>query len=389
MFDATAAWPAAPSTRTCWRSRASSGAGPGNGRTTRCTRSGAISKARRASSRTSRGAAVVRIDGIDDAAEFATQLRALDALGVTDRQDVLDIVAAVLHLGCAEFDGDDARCVNAETSIGRCAPLLGLDATEVETAVTTRTERMGRGSIVTLRLTTKQARSARTPSPRRCTGASSTPPRPARQRVAPPRRLADEQQHRGPGHLRLRGLPPSVRAPCINYANEKLQLSPTRASSARSSGPTRRRAPRLAHVQFEDNARCVALFDGRVGHVNALLGLLDDECAALHHPDAASLCAPSVFGASSRLRGARRRSRRALVVSNRRRGGNGANDFCRRSRSRRAREAKRDGRLPCASESRGRLADEDAAPRPRTQLAGVTRVLSSSSRSRLQNNEEI
>ena len=47
----------------------------------------------------------VRIDGVDDAQEFATQLRALDALGVTDRQDVLDIVAAVLHLGCAEFDG--------------------------------------------------------------------------------------------------------------------------------------------------------------------------------------------------------------------------------------------------------------------------------------------
>ena len=219
----------------------------------------------------------VRIDGVDDAQEFATQLRALDALGVTDRQDVLDIVAAVLHLGCAEFDGgDDARCVNADTSIGRCAPLLGLDATEVDAAVTTRTERMGRGSIVTLRLTTKQARSARDALAKALYGGLFD------YLV----RRVNESLHRGDsptsssiGVLDIFGFEVfrhnSFEQLCINYANEKLQLFFDACVFGEELRTYEEEGVPFAHVQFEDNARCVALFDGRP--VN-LFSLLDDEC---------------------------------------------------------------------------------------------------------------
>ena len=218
----------------------------------------------------------VRIDGVDDAQEFATQLRALDALGVTDRQDVLDIVAAVLHLGCAEFDGDDARCVNAETSIGRCAPLLGLDATEVETAVTTRTERMGRGSIVTLRLTTKQARSARDALAKALYGGLFDY---LVRRVNESLRRGDSPTSSSIGVLDIFGFEVfrhnSFEQLCINYANEKLQLFFDACVFGEELRTYEEEGVPFAHVQFEDNARCVALFDGRP--VN-LFSLLDDEC---------------------------------------------------------------------------------------------------------------
>ena len=218
----------------------------------------------------------VRIDGVDDAQEFATQLRALDALGVTDRQDVLDIVAAVLHLGCAEFDGDDARCVNADTSIGRCAPLLGLDATEVETAVTTRTERMGRGSIVTLRLTTKQARSARDALAKALYGGLFDY---LVRRVNESLRRDDSPTSSSIGVLDIFGFEVfrhnSFEQLCINYANEKLQLFFDACVFGEELRTYEEEGVPFAHVQFEDNARCVALFDGRP--VN-LFSLLDDEC---------------------------------------------------------------------------------------------------------------
>ena len=50
---------------------------------------------------------------------------------------------------------------------------------------------------------------------------------------------------------------------CINYANEKLQLFFDACVFGEELRTYEEEGVPFAHVQFEDNARCVALFDGR------------------------------------------------------------------------------------------------------------------------------
>ena len=214
------------------------------------------------------------IDRVDDAEEFMSQKRALDTLGI-DPQDVLSLVAAVLYLGRAKFEGNDARCVNGAASLDRCTPLLGLDAAEVHAALTTRTERMGRGSIIMIRLTPKQAAAARDALAKALYGGLFDY---LVKRVNESLH-SDAAQTGSIGVLDIFGFEVfrynSFEQLCINYANERLQLFFDACVFGEELRTYEREGVPFAHVQFEDNAKCVALFDGRP--VN-LFSLLDDEC---------------------------------------------------------------------------------------------------------------
>lgn len=214
------------------------------------------------------------IDRVDDAEEFTAQKRALGALGI-DPRDVLSIVAAVLYLGRAMFEGDDARCVNGAASLDRCAPFLGLDAAEVHAALTTRTERMGRGSIIMIRLSPKQAGAARDALAKALYGGLFD----YLVRRVNESLHSDAAQTSSIGVLDIFGFEVfrhnSFEQLCINYANERLQLFFDACVFGEELKTYEREGVPFAYVQFEDNAKCVALFDGRP--VN-LFSLLDDEC---------------------------------------------------------------------------------------------------------------
>ncbi|KAH8060717.1 hypothetical protein JL722_4830 [Aureococcus anophagefferens] len=103
------------------------------------------------------------VDAIDDAQEWDDQRAALDILDFSkdDQRVALGVVAATLHLGLAAFsaDGDGSRVSDA-ACLAKAAPLLGVDAGKLAAALTTRTEQMGRGSMVTIKLSPPAAKDA-------------------------------------------------------------------------------------------------------------------------------------------------------------------------------------------------------------------------------------
>jgi len=218
------------------------------------------------------------VDAIDDAQEWDDQRAALDILDFSkdDQKVALGVVAATLHLGLAAFsaDGDGSRVSDA-ACLAKAAPLLGVDAGKLAAALTTRTEQMGRGSMVTIKLSPPAAKDAADALAKALYG-----------------RLFDwlvvkinASISRGEGACHVGVLDifgfevfkvNSFEQLCINYTNEKLQLFFNDVVFGEEMKMYESEGVPHTHMAFEDNARCVALLDGKP--VN-LLSLLDDECS--------------------------------------------------------------------------------------------------------------
>ena len=218
------------------------------------------------------------VDAIDDAQEWDDQRAALDILDFSkdDQRVALGVVAATLHLGLAAFsaDGDGSRVSDA-ACLAKAAPLLGVDAGKLAAALTTRTEQMGRGSMVTIKLSPPAAKDAADALAKALYG-----------------RLFDwlvvkinASISRGEGACHVGVLDifgfevfkvNSFEQLCINYTNEKLQLFFNDVVFGEEMKMYESEGVPHTHMAFEDNAKCVALLDGKP--VN-LLSLLDDECS--------------------------------------------------------------------------------------------------------------
>lgn len=109
----------------------------------------------------------IAVESIDDVTCWAEQRRAMAVLRFTSKEQrhALSVVAAILHLMNCRFEGPHdsrARAINPDSSLAVAAPLLGIEAGDVlESALTTRTEQMGKGSMVTISLTAPAASDAR------------------------------------------------------------------------------------------------------------------------------------------------------------------------------------------------------------------------------------
>ena len=220
-----------------------------------------------------------KVDAIDDDAEWADQRNALGILGFSpdDQKAALGVVAAVLHLGRATFAaaGEGSACSNADESLSKAAPRLGVEADDLARAVTTRTEQMGRGSMVTIRLTAAFASDTAEALAKALYG-----------------KLFDwlvvkinQTISRGEGAVHVGVLDifgfevfkkNSFEQLCINYTNEKLQLFFNDVVFGEEMKMYDSEGVPHAHMTFDDNAKCVSLLDGKPVNV---LSLLDDECS--------------------------------------------------------------------------------------------------------------
>lgn len=109
----------------------------------------------------------ISVESVDDVSSWAEQRRAMDVLRFTnaEQRNALSVVAAILHLMNCRFEGPhDSRATttNSQLSLAVAAPLLGIEAVDaLEAALTTRTEQMGKGSMVTISLTAPAASDTR------------------------------------------------------------------------------------------------------------------------------------------------------------------------------------------------------------------------------------
>ncbi|KAJ8600444.1 hypothetical protein CTAYLR_001427 [Chrysophaeum taylorii] len=231
----------------------------------------------------------VTVEGLDDARDWTEQRRALDVLGVSvpEQSDAIAVLAAILWLMNCEFYGDDeggGRAANVATTLAIAGPLVGVEADRLETALTTRTEQMGKGSMVTLPLSPSQAAAARNALAKhlyarlfdwlvarinRSLDSKTAAARPS---------TTTTTTHIG--ILDIFGFEVfatnSFEQLCINYANEKLQLVFNNVVFAQEVQTYEAEGVPSTALRFDDNAACVALLDGKP--VNAF-SLLDDECA--------------------------------------------------------------------------------------------------------------
>ncbi|GMF38284.1 unnamed protein product [Phytophthora fragariaefolia] len=124
----------------------------------------------------------VEVDGVDDATEFEQLRRCLEQLGMDNanfQRPMFEVLAAILHLGNLQFEspaiqddknGDDnrdsepTRVIFPESDAGvnleHVAMLLGVNAAEFANKMVTQTTVTGRGSILEMKLTPDQAKSA-------------------------------------------------------------------------------------------------------------------------------------------------------------------------------------------------------------------------------------
>ena len=104
------------------------------------------------------------IEGVDDAADYREVLSAMKTLGFSEtlQDSILNIIAAILHIGNITFEagateGSSALSAGCASHVQYCTDLLGLDSAGFQFALTEKTVQMGRGSVVSMKLTPAQA----------------------------------------------------------------------------------------------------------------------------------------------------------------------------------------------------------------------------------------
>ncbi|ETW03247.1 hypothetical protein H310_05644 [Aphanomyces invadans] len=243
-----------------------------------------------------------RADGVNDADQFGKTIHAMTTLGMSsdDQASVLQLVAAVLHVGNISFSSHhhpnthSTFATNKARVVEIVGELLGLDMAAMETSMTTRRIKAGMDHVE-VKLTAAHAAVARD------VVAKTIYSRVfdylvERINAAVVAASAD----RFIGVVDIFGFEifdvNSLEQLCINYANEKLQQ--LFASFVFGMEQAQYMAENIpwTFVTFPNNDECVALIDGRpIG----LFSLLDEQCVVPRGNDA-QLAAKlyDAFGAS-------------------------------------------------------------------------------------------
>ena len=222
----------------------------------------------------------VRIEGVDDKKDFEEVVEALQTLQFTpELQDcMMRIITAVLLMGNVLFttgssEGSSEVESESATLVATIDKLLGFDAEAFHFALTMKRVQMGRGSVVSIKLTPEQALDSKDTLAKALYSnmfdwiiysVNQT--------------LKTSEAPHSVGILDIFGFEVfevnSFEQLCINYANEKLQLHFNEVIFNEEMKMYEEEGIPSEHIDFVDNAQCVQLIEARpVG----LLCLLDEE----------------------------------------------------------------------------------------------------------------
>jgi len=222
----------------------------------------------------------VQIEGVDDKKDFEEVVEALNTLQFTpELQDsMMRIITAVLIMGNVIFtsgssEGSSEVDASSTDLVARIDKLLGFDPDAFHFALTMKRVQMGRGSVVSIKLTPEQALDSKDTLAKALYSnmfdwiiysVNQT--------------LKTSEAPFSVGILDIFGFEVfevnSFEQLCINYANEKLQLHFNEVIFNEEMKMYEEEGIPSEHIDFVDNAQCVSLIEARpVG----LLCLLDEE----------------------------------------------------------------------------------------------------------------
>ncbi|ETW03242.1 hypothetical protein H310_05639 [Aphanomyces invadans] len=222
-----------------------------------------------------------RRDGVDDATQFEMTRHAMATMGLSiyNIASVLQVVAAVLHLGNLKFNphhGGTSRLSTDDDTAQLCSSLLGISLDNVEEALTTRRIKAG-GEVVTVGLSPTAAAQSRDVVAKtmyvrvfewlvgRINGATTKSPT-----SSPTASI---------GIVDIFGFESFVRNSleqlCINYANEKLQQLFCRAVFELEQLEYVAEGIPWSLIEYPNNDACVSLYESRP---HGLFSLLDEQC---------------------------------------------------------------------------------------------------------------
>ncbi|KAL4127775.1 hypothetical protein PRIC2_006774 [Phytophthora ramorum] len=219
---------------------------------------------------------------------YVETVRAFEDTGVGEREklDIFKILAALLHLGNVNFEGqEEVTAVKADSKfhLQKCAELLGVDVHELETILSSREIKAGM-EVMVLKLNPEQAKEICGSLAKSIYGRLFT---------WLVRRLSDEINYYDSdisisdedeelatiGILDIFGFESLNRNGfeqlCINYANERLQAQFNEFVFVREQQVYMAEGIDWRNISFPSNAACLALFDDKS---NGLFSLLDQEC---------------------------------------------------------------------------------------------------------------
>ncbi|EQC28329.1 hypothetical protein SDRG_13877 [Saprolegnia diclina VS20] len=233
-----------------------------------------------------------RRDGVDDSDQFAKTRHAMTAIGMdaSEQHDVLQLIAAVLHLGNVTFakkDGE-ASALQHDADVAAATALLGIDASSMEKGVTTKKIKAG-GDHITTSLSVLEAATTRDAVAKAIYArvfdwlverinesmrySSST-----RRTVTAPRFI---------GVVDIFGFEifatNSLEQLCINFANEKLQQLFAKYVFEMEQKEYAAEAIPWTFVAYPNNDACVVMFEARP---TGLFCLLDEQCVIPRGNDA-------------------------------------------------------------------------------------------------------
>ncbi len=220
------------------------------------------------------------IEDVDDAAEFRDVIAALVTLQFYGdfSESMFKIMSAILHLGNVEFiTANEVAAVSPSSlaTLGVAAELLGVELAQLNFALTEKRVQMGKGEVVNIKNNAAQAVDSKDTLSKALYS-----------------NLFDCVVKRVNETLKVSEAPFSIgildifgfeifddnsfEQLSINYANEKLQLHFNEVIfNEELKMYTEEGIPSEA-IQFEDNAECVSLIEGKP---MGLLSLLDEECS--------------------------------------------------------------------------------------------------------------
>ncbi|RQM22676.1 hypothetical protein B5M09_003833 [Aphanomyces astaci] len=227
---------------------------------------------------------VDREDNVDDGDQFGKTLRAMTTLDISshDQTSVLQLVAAVLHLGNISFvSHPDGHAAVSSLATNECddvvsivSKLLGLDVAAMETSMTTRRIKAGLDHVV-VKLTASHATVARDVVAKTIySRVFDYLVERINSAVA-----AAASADRFIGVVDIFGFEifatNSLEQLCINYANEKLQQLFASFVFDMEQREYVQEAIEWTFVSYPSNDECVSLVDGRP---MGLFSLLDEQC---------------------------------------------------------------------------------------------------------------
>ena len=223
----------------------------------------------------------IQIDGVDDKKEFLEVTEALHILQFSPEQQdqMMRIITAVLLMGNILFThgssegSSEVEAGSSQENVSKVNELLGFDKDAFDFALTMKRVQMGRGSVVSIKLTPEQALDSKDTLAKALYSnmfdwiiysVNQT--------------LKTSEAPFSVGILDIFGFEVfelnSFEQLCINYANEKLQLHFNEVIFNEEMKMYEEEGIPSEHIDFVDNAQCVALIEARP---TGLLCLLDEE----------------------------------------------------------------------------------------------------------------